>query len=279
MDRFSGFEPQVGEIRALRTFRIGPDGRLYPLFGKQPWTDGVNTAHCRVVETGRRSDPDHRVVDPACTCGFYAYADEQATSEYPHARHVLAVVACWGRVVAGTRGIRSEHARVEAIWMSDTVPVDLAASVQANYPAMRLYSDRAELLAEHPPTQLDCYVQSTPRDRRNIRIGVTVAVISTLILGVLPWHWITGHPEALGLWCAAVLVFGGATLKYGARVDVAAHKKALACSAALLWLLAAVAGPAGFYFFRLPVLQFVLFARRQRRTALRESNRFPAVID
>jgi hypothetical protein len=27
------------------------------------------------------------------------------------------------------------------------------------------------------------------------------------------------------------------------------------------------------------VLQFVLFARRQRRTALRESNRFPAVID
>jgi hypothetical protein len=278
MDRFSGFEPQVGEIRALRTFRIGPGGRLYPLFGKQVWTEGVNTAQCRVVDTGRRDVTDHRVVDPACTCGFYAYADEQSAAEYPHARHVLAVVACWGRVVAGTRGIRAEHARVEAIWMSETVPADLAAAVQANYPALQLYSDRAEMLAEHPPSQLDCYEQSTPRDRKNTRIGVTVALVATLILGLLPWHWITGHPEALGLWCTAVFVFAVATIKYGARVDVAARKKALVCSAAVLWLVATVAGPAGFYFFRLPVLQFALFARRQRRTALRESSRFPADI-
>ncbi|MDP9094257.1 MAG: hypothetical protein M3N95_15310 [Actinomycetota bacterium] len=46
MDAYSGFEPQVGEIRALRTFRIGPGGLLYPLFSDHAWTDGTNTAEC-----------------------------------------------------------------------------------------------------------------------------------------------------------------------------------------------------------------------------------------
>jgi hypothetical protein len=278
MDRFSGFEPQVGEIRALRTFRIGPDARLYPLFGTEHWADGTNTARCRVVDNGRRSDAEHRVVDPACTCGFYAYADEPAASEYPHARHVLAVVACWGRVVAGTRGVRSEHARVEAIWMSDAVPADLAASVAENYPTMRTYSDRAAMLAAHPPTPVDCYELQTPRDRTRTRIAVAVAIVGVLILGVLPWRWLTRHPEALALWSATLLVCAVATIRFGARVDVAARKKALVCSAAVLWLVATVAGPAGFYFFRLPVLQFALIARRQRRNAIRASSRFPANI-
>ena len=35
MDAFAGFEPQVGEIRAVRSFRVGPDGTLYPLFSDQ----------------------------------------------------------------------------------------------------------------------------------------------------------------------------------------------------------------------------------------------------
>ena len=118
MDAFAGFEPQVGEIRAVRSFRVGPDGALYPLFSDQAWVDGTNTARCRVSP----DDPDHGAPDPECTCGFYAYASARAADEYPHARHVLAVVACWGRVIAGSRGIRAEKARIEAIWMSPKVP-------------------------------------------------------------------------------------------------------------------------------------------------------------
>jgi hypothetical protein len=278
MDRFSGFEPQVGEICALRTFRIGPDARLYPLFGRDPWIDGANTAGCRVMAAGRRGDVDHRVVDPACTCGFYAYADEQAASEYPYARHVLAVVACWGRVVAGTRGVRSQHARVDAIWMSDAVPAELAASVAANYPAMRVYADKAAMLSDHPPTRVDCYELPSRNDRTRTRVGVTLALVAALVLGVLPWHWLTRNTEALALWSVAMIVFVVATITYGARVDVAARKRALVCSAAVLWLVAPVAGPAGFYFFRLPVLQFAVLAGLQRRNAIRASSRFPADI-
>src|SRR5882762_5927320 len=112
MEAFSGFEPQVGEIRALRTFRIGRDGGLYPLFSDVRWAAHANTARCRSPGMGR-DETDHLVVEPGCTCGFYAYADEQTAAEYPHSRHVLAVVACWGRIIAGTRGLRSQYTRVE----------------------------------------------------------------------------------------------------------------------------------------------------------------------
>ncbi len=113
MDPYGGLEPQVGQIRALRTFRIGPDGALYPLFSKEPWEDGVNTARCL-----RKDRPPHPGPDPDCTCGFYAYGGEQWVGEHPQSRHVLAVVACWGRIIAGTRGLRAEHFRIEALWLS-----------------------------------------------------------------------------------------------------------------------------------------------------------------
>ena len=51
-------------------------------------------------------------------CGFYAYGTLPAASRHAQARRVLAVVACWGRVIPGTLGLRAQHARIEAIWVS-----------------------------------------------------------------------------------------------------------------------------------------------------------------
>ncbi len=138
MDPYGGFEPQVGQIRALRTFRIGPDGALYPLFSKEPWEDGVNTARCL-----RKDRPPHPGPDPHCTCGFYAYGGEQWVGEHPQSRHVLAVVACWGRIIAGTRGLRAEHCRIEALWLSAAVPADLAARVHLHHPSVAVHRDRS----------------------------------------------------------------------------------------------------------------------------------------
>jgi hypothetical protein len=45
-----------------------------------------------------------------------------------------------------------------------------------------------------------------------------------------------------------------------------------------LWLLAPLAGPPGFYFLRLPVLQIAIVAYRQRRNVIRASSRFPADV-
>ncbi|MDT4978869.1 MAG: hypothetical protein QOG07_748 [Pseudonocardiales bacterium] len=275
MDAFSGFEPQVGEIRALRTFRIGPDGLLYPLFSDDPWSAGVNTAHCRNAES---QGAQHLVVEPGCTCGFYAYADEHAAAEYPNTRHVLAVVACWGRVVAGTRGLRSQHARIEVIWMSPTVPVDLAAEVADRYPSTVVYDDKDAMLVEHPPTHVDCYETLSPRDRARSRMLMRAAVTAALILGVLPWSWLTGNSDALILWAAALGAFLIASVNYGKRAGPTERRRALVCSATVLWLIAPLAGPAGILFLRLPILQIAVVAREQRRTALRRASRFPAEI-
>jgi hypothetical protein len=277
MEAFSGFEPQVGEIRAVRTFRIGPGGLLYPLFSEDQWSAGANTARCRSPEVGRAAT-EHLVVEPGCSCGFYAYADEEAAAEYPHSRHVLAVVSCWGRVVAGTRGLRSQYARVEAIWMSPTVPADLAAKVADQYPSTGVYTDKAAMLSEHPPTRVDCYETLSPRDRARNRTGMRVAVAAALILGLLPWSWLSGNSDALILWAAAVAAFLIASIRYGKSIEATARRRALMCSATLLWLIAPLAGPAGVLFLRLPILQVAALAYRQRRSALHNASRFPAEI-
>ena len=89
------------------------------------WHDGPNTARCK-----RRNTPPHRSPASDCTCGFYAYGAEQWVSDHPISRHVLAVVSCWGRIIAGTGGLRAEHSRIEALWLSAAVPADLAEKVR-----------------------------------------------------------------------------------------------------------------------------------------------------
>src|SRR5947209_3585856 len=52
VDPYAGFEPSVGEICALRTFRIGRSGTLCPLFSDTAREDGANLAHCADVPPG-----------------------------------------------------------------------------------------------------------------------------------------------------------------------------------------------------------------------------------
>lgn len=278
MDAYSGFEPQVGEVRAVRSYRIGRDGSLYPLFSEEPWTDGVNTARCRSASRPGPGQSEHLVVDPDCTCGFYAYANEHAAAEYPHSRHVLVVVAGWGRIVAGTRGLRGQYARIEAIWMSATVPQTLTATVTERYPSAVVYSDKATMLAEHPPTWLDCYETPNPRERLGTRVALRAAFVVTLILGLLPWHWLTGNLDAFALWATAVCAFLVAAVGYGRSSEVVARKRAVICSATVLWLIAPLAGPAGFLFLRLPVLEIAVLTYRHRARLERVASHFPAQI-
>jgi hypothetical protein len=159
MEPYAGFEPQVGEIRALRTFRIGPGGSLVPLFGSEAWHDASNTARCRVVQRPDAAVGPHEVPDPECSCGFYAYGNAAAVGEYPHTRHVLAVVACWGRVIAGTRGVRAEHCRVEALWLSERVPAELIGQLGNRYPSVTIY---------RPSIRSRCSIAMTRKNRSTI---------------------------------------------------------------------------------------------------------------
>lgn len=141
---------RVGEIRAVRTFDVGADGLLLPMVGSPlPWTDGVNSAVCR-------HEP-HTPAAPGCHCGFWAYSSLRAAYGQPAARYLLAVVACWGRIVPATRGLRTQYARIEAVWVSRLVADDVVARLREHYPTVTFYRQRSAMLATHPTTVLDCY--------------------------------------------------------------------------------------------------------------------------
>jgi hypothetical protein len=208
MEDYGGFEPQVGEIRALRTFRIGPGGVLYPLFHDGPWHDGANTAICKLAAadpSSDRFDEYHIAPEPSCTCGYYAYANAENTTEQAHARHVLGVVACWGKVIAGTRGVRAQHARIEALWMSDVVPADLSNSVTQQYPSTAIYRDQAAMIAQYPPTPLDCYEPPTPPISSRRRLIWWGAILAALIVATLPADLSWQHQFARIGWIAGLL--------------------------------------------------------------------------
>ena len=273
MDPYGGFEPQVGQIRALRTFRIGPDGALYPLFSNERWPDGSVTARCL-----RKDRPPHRSPAPDCTCGFYAYGAEQSV-DHPRSRHVLAVVACWGRIIAGTRGLRAEHCRIEALWLSAAVPPDLAARVLRNHPSVAVHRDRSRMLADHPPTELDCYERpGRGRGRPPGRLWWSAA-IAAAVLSVLPADWLGGARSAALLWVVLGVVFGIGALPLARRgIDVGSSGRRLLCLATSIWLFASFLGPFGLVFVRLPLLQAASVVGLQHMALLFEGRGIPAKI-
>lgn len=285
MEAYGGFEPQVGEIRALRTFRIGPDGRLYALFGDQSWGSGVNTAFCRLPPPADHGlgrplpQSPHPAPDPDCGCGFYAYADDGSAGEYRQSRHVLAVISCWGHLIAGTRGVRAEHARIEALWMSPTVPAELQAAVAARYPDVSRYGAKATMLAEHPPTLLDCYEIPSPGQRLLRKRVFQSQLLTALVLGLLPASWIWHHQAGQLIWGAALAWFGLGAAFFGLTAkDRHARGSALLCAAVTLWLIAPFAGSTGMFLLRLPILQIALLERVHSARLNREASRFPAPI-
>ena len=276
-----GFEPHVGELHALRTFRIGPGGVLYPLFGKEAWTDGGNAALCRLpLEHDVGHEPGHLVPEPGCTCGFYAFATEQAAGEYPHARHVLAVVACWGRIIAGRRGLRAEFGRIEAVWMSETVPTELASAVALNYPMAMMYSARSEMLDAHRVSDLDCFESRPESGTPGTRRRLAVLALGAVVAGAVPAHfWWTQWDLRTG-WALLAAVFVLAAIRGGgAGVEgVLRQQQRVVCVAVALWLLAAPVALEGWLFLRLPLLLVAGLICVQRHQELAVAQRFPADV-
>ncbi len=277
MTDFSGFEPQVGEILALRTFRIGPEGRLFPLYSDRVWSNEMNTAQCSHPPKDNRS---HVPPDPGCTCGFYAYGTQSAALEYPHTRHVLAVVACWGKVIAGTKGIRAEHARLEAIWMSDRVPADLAAQVTAHYWGATAYASREQMLLRHPPTMLDCYDSSEGGTApQTSGTWSRLALLCAVFLSLVPTPWFGNSFLTVGSWALQVsLLVLSAILNAGGPAGPAAKQQWALRTAAAFWVLAPTAGVAGWLMIRAPLLEIAVVIALARRQQVADSRRFPAEI-
>jgi|SRR6185369_10946454 len=72
------------------------------------WEDGTCVARC-----SRRHDAPH----DNCGCGIYGSLSYYGLlSQYPQARHLVTVIAAEGQTIMGTRGLRTQFARVVAYW-------------------------------------------------------------------------------------------------------------------------------------------------------------------
>jgi hypothetical protein len=256
--QYSGTEPLVGEIVGLRTFRVDDSGLLLPLYSEGAWYDGVNTAVCS-PPTGHHPRGPHTVPDDGCECGFYAYGSAESAAQNRQIRYVKAVVSFWGHVVAGTEGVRAEHARIDALWISPDARPDLRKRVAAQYPSARLYNDASAMLAEHPLTELSCYER--PRSRRAAAgPAAALGIAGLLALGLLPFGMLR---DIDALWIAWIVVTGVATaatcwLLVGTHG--AGHLAAAFVMAGVLaWLLAPLFGISG-WLLRVPLLRGIAVA-------------------
>jgi hypothetical protein len=250
---FHGAEPLVGEIVGLRTFRVDESGLLLPLYSSQTWYDGVNVAVC-APPTGDRAAAPHAVPADDCECGFYAYGDIEAGAQNRQFHYVQAVVSCWGGVLAGTRGVRAQYARIDALWLHPNAPAALRRRVAARYPSARMYADAVAMRVEHPPSRLACYERAEPRPRAG-RVAGGLGFLAVLALGVLPVQVLRGIPVLEGLWVlaiAATILLAG-WLAVGAR-SLGHLAAAVVVAGVLAWLLAPLLGLAG-WLLRVPLLR------------------------
>lgn len=64
-----------------------------------------------------KTDDGHQVVDPECTCGFYAYTDPDSLFENSNGNcpTTFGLIRVSGRVTQGTKGFRAEKAEILAL--------------------------------------------------------------------------------------------------------------------------------------------------------------------
>lgn len=234
----------VGQVRLVRTFRVGADGGLNAVHNHSCWVDGWNVATCR---KGRA----HAAPAEGCACGFYAYAHPAYTRRQPTAGQVLAVVAAQGTMEAGTRGARIGQARIEAVWLGPRVSGELAARVRDRYPTVLVYRDRDAMFADFPLTELDGFRK--PRLREQWRwvgyaaLAILLAVAS-VVGGLGDWR---ATQEGGPVWIAVVL----AAL---AVAVVAVFRKAqmitLVALTAVAWMVTETSTSASAVFYRAAVV-------------------------
>lgn len=133
-------EPHVGEIYAVREFRLTRDGDLVSLNSPTVWGQGEHQAVCHLARPSSHTAPAED-----CRCGFYAYTTAEPA---PDPTAIMAVVACYGRVFEGELGVRAEKARVVALCFGEAVPWKAYGQARNRFRDVEVFDDYTTMLAE-----------------------------------------------------------------------------------------------------------------------------------
>jgi hypothetical protein len=132
---FSGTQLAAGFVRGVRAFDVDEYGRLSGPMYPAVWKPGENHAECYVddpyimyktavqmVNGGKKKGDLRRFVHvtdapkhslASCSHGFYGYYD--GSNDYKTQSRISAIVEGYGETLIGTRGFRSEKARIAAL--------------------------------------------------------------------------------------------------------------------------------------------------------------------
>ncbi|PBA23764.1 hypothetical protein CKJ66_26225 [Mycobacterium avium] len=142
---------EVGRY-AVRTFRIDRRRRILQPVNpswrrgrghESPWRNGACRAVCN-------HDRAHDAPAEECGCGIYgATSLESLRAQYPVlASNIVAVIAAEGTTIVGSRGLRTQAARVVAYWCHPSSRMDTAGAVIAEQcPAAERFADLDQMLA------------------------------------------------------------------------------------------------------------------------------------
>ena len=135
------------------------------------------------------------------------------------------------------------------------------------------------MLADHPPTELDCYEPpGRGRGRRAGRLWWSAAIVAA-VLSVLPAEWLGGARSAAVLCIVLGVAFAVGALPIGRRgTEDGRGGRRLLCLATSMWVLASFLGPFGMVLVRLPLLQAASIIGLQHLCVLVEGRRIPATI-
>jgi len=173
--------PDLAEpMLAYREWRVsdahGSGLVLTSLWNRQPWLSATMAAECfrSVGIPAPGKPPRHRcaagevpVYD--CTCGLYAY-HRPDVDWHVSGPVVTGVVAAYGRVVVGERGLRASQMTVLALapcaGENRRIPPDwdtVAPTLAARYPTVRCYGDRERMWEAWPPRPVELVEPSDAR--------------------------------------------------------------------------------------------------------------------
>jgi hypothetical protein len=154
------FEFAVGSIQGVRTWSLDGQGRLTGVSHQRFWKPGENVSVCATQQgvcedeacthckSARKRERHH--FDPTCQCGFWAYYEHSFSSN----GRVPGVIEGYGRTTVGTKGFRSEKARVLALarknsgW--DPMPRVQWERLQQLYPEAEFFDRRRDMVAAYP---------------------------------------------------------------------------------------------------------------------------------
>lgn len=145
-------------------------GGLHGTFRTQyRWGDGTNTAQCLSAvrstsgtliehEAWLRAQRLHEATPLPRQCGCGLWAMSKSCNDFRAGDGIVGVVHGWGRIVAGPRGFRAQHARIVALAAIEYLGAGdaerLRDAVQTCYPSPHWFGDAAAMMHTHPATDL-----------------------------------------------------------------------------------------------------------------------------